>query len=198
MAFLSWIPPSPLLPKSYPTTFLKAPYFGAERRPGVEGGGVTSGVRKGTSSGVSTSPSQLGSITRLHLRSVSRHRGQRLFLQVRGGCQSTTNGESVAPEWSRPCTRLETTGVISHCPEFSIKLRYSEERNSTGRSVMPRGLRTTRQTQQHLCQIKPQPRRRNRRFVSQHGMSIVGQPVTELQSPNIKASLTYHTLNLNL
>jgi hypothetical protein len=40
--------------------------------------------------GVSTSLSQLDSITRLCLRSVSRHRGQLLFLQVRGGCQITT------------------------------------------------------------------------------------------------------------
>jgi hypothetical protein len=39
-----------------------------------------------------------------------------------------------------------------------------------GMSVMPRGLRTTRQTHQHWCQTEPQPkRRRNRRFVSQHG-----------------------------
>jgi hypothetical protein len=37
--------------------------------------------------GVFTSPSQLGSITRLYL--VSRHRGQRLFFKVLGGCQIT-------------------------------------------------------------------------------------------------------------
>ncbi len=39
--------------------------------------------------GVSTSPSELGSRTRLCLRSVSRHRDHRLFLQVRD-CQTTT------------------------------------------------------------------------------------------------------------
>jgi hypothetical protein len=71
----------------------------AGRRPGVGGryvmqcGDVTSGsaeeLLKGVN-GVSTSPSQLGSITRLRLCPVSRHRGQRLFLQVRGGCQTTT------------------------------------------------------------------------------------------------------------
>jgi hypothetical protein len=56
-------------------------------------GDVTSGSaeeRLKDVNGVSTSPSQLGSITRLRLRSESRHRGQRLFLQVRGGCQTTT------------------------------------------------------------------------------------------------------------
>jgi len=73
--------------------------------------------------GVSISPSQLGSITRLRLCSVSRHRGQRLFLQVRGGCQTIINGESAAPEGSSPSNRLGTTGVISHCPEILIKSR---------------------------------------------------------------------------
>ncbi len=38
--------------------------------------------------GVSTSPSQLVSITRLRLRSVSWHQGQRLFLLFRSGCQT--------------------------------------------------------------------------------------------------------------
>jgi hypothetical protein len=83
-------------------------------------GDVTSGPadeRLQGVNGVSTSPGQLGKITRLRLRSVSRHRGKRLFLQVRGGCQTTTNGESAAPEGSRPSDRLGITGVISHCPE---------------------------------------------------------------------------------
>ncbi len=54
--------------------------------------------------GVSTSPSQMDSITRLRLRSVSRCRGQCLFLQIRGGCQTTTT--------------VSGAGVISHCPKI--------------------------------------------------------------------------------
>jgi hypothetical protein len=60
--------------------------------------------------GVSTSPSKLGTITRLRLRSVSRHRGERLLLQVRDGCQNLNNGESVAPAGGSPSNRLGTTG----------------------------------------------------------------------------------------
>jgi hypothetical protein len=112
------------------------------RRPGVEGGGTSCsavmslvGRRRNVFrvSRVCTSLSQLGSISRLRLYSVSRHRGQRLFLEVWGGCQTTKSewwisGESAAPEGGSPSNRLVTTGVISHCPEFSIKSRYSKER----------------------------------------------------------------------
>jgi hypothetical protein len=41
------------------------------------------------------------------------------------------------------------------------------QKKSRGRSVMPRGLRTTRQIQQHLCQTKPQPRRRRNQQVGE-------------------------------
>ncbi len=71
--------------------------------------------------------------------------------------------------WARSSPKDFPHGVISHWSRIFNQSHQVQQKKSRGMSAMPRCPRTTRQTQQHQCQIEPQPRRRNRRFVSQHG-----------------------------
>jgi hypothetical protein len=78
------------------------------------------------------------------------------------------------------------------------------QKKSRGMSAMPRGLRITRQTQQHLCQIEPQPRRRSigklslKSFFFFEKKKIHGDP--QLCRDNLKELLQnsniFHTANV--